>query len=350
MQRCTSSTPLNTSPVAIGDILFVAPLGVLSPPTHAVPKDHAAIYLNKSSAPLRAPSNIVITEVQRITYLTSLARQGQKDYFLKFSICETLSGIFGHLVSVVPSIDSLSSSGSCQIFSTAEETIQSCSTRIALPVSSGEIIGTGGGDTSSAVAFGLYDSKIQNTFITPSRYSNALLTAVCPYEYFADPVKSELYSKLGSASSLSTEAPLCAGISIDQPATAQGVWVQQVNPINLSSDETSFATLGPDPHKRQTKSVLAFGLPALNVLGPTSVQNQLTLESRVNRPPANITTDNKIYCYVENETTSVYSYFVQLVNFSELKVERISHPLGGSPCSADPTTWAFSSAAIWYIR
>jgi hypothetical protein len=77
----------------------------------------------------------------------------------------------------------------------------------------------------------------------------------------------------------------------------------------------------------------------------------VTTTGQVNRRFSDVTADGLVYCYFPTSMpTARESYFVQLSNSNVLTIEKVTLSAGQTPCTADPSTWAFTSAAVNFIR
>jgi hypothetical protein len=60
---------------------------------------------------------------------------------------------------------------------------------------------------------------------------------------------------------------------------------------------------------------------------------------RVNRGFEHVTVDGNVYCYTAADPTTE-SWLMTLTGASELRVRRVSHAVGVSPCASDPEGWS----------
>jgi hypothetical protein len=201
------------------------------------------------------------------------------------------------------------------------------------------------------------DSRVTDGYLNAARYGkdNAPGT-ICPWDFYIESVKTQIYSKIGlSATSLSTESPKCGTLAIDRFGTAAGRWTSKDNPGNgFDPADGKFLVLVADTYRPQTRiaySTRLDGIASNLQFEPVNYPRFPVQESgRVNRQPTQITDDGNIYCYVVDLTTSTESFLVQLINKSELKVEKVMHQAGASSCSRAVNEWNFSSRAITLIR
>lgn len=350
--NCSGTAVLGTLPVPLSAIVSLTPIGNLGPPFHTIPTDHVGFYLNGTGIPLTAPTRMRVSRVATVKYLVSPFRQGVTDYSIEAGICGGLSLILGHIQTVTSTIAGATGTN-CETYSTANETVQSCRNDNAdFEIGEGEAIGTVGAASIGAFDLGIYGNGNSNFFVNPSRYSSKTLSALCPYDYFAPALKTQLYALIGDGVTLASgEPPQCGSMSVDVAGTARGVWTLQSNPVNQSGDETNFAVLAPDPLFPVSKQTFAFGLTALSAsIGAGLPHYPVATTGRVNRQFRDVTADGLLYCYVQNPATSNFSYLVGLEAGNVLAIRKVPHLIGATPCNADPSTWSAATGATRFIR
>ena len=334
------SFTFTVSPVDESKIAYIIGMGTFGVPGHVIPNEHGGIFLNAQGVTLRAPGVLRIANLRRTRYLTSPTRQGEADYAIMYFAGTSEDGVFGHVTSLAPRFDALMTGLQCSNYSTDVETVESCSVNVNAVTTPGEPLGTVGGPTANVVDWGHHDANVTNPFANPSRYTPALLHTVCPYDRFEPTLRASLTAKLQR-----TATPRCGEVAVDVPNTAQGVWVDARNAGSQLGDETSFITLAPqydDPTNRLRLAAAPAGIGARQL--DVVIENS---GSR-NRPFTTITPNGAITCYVEAGGTA--SLFVALRTNGQLRVERVAHGAGSSPCNGDPASWAFSAAAMDFVR
>ena len=357
--KCSIENIFKRLPVEVSKISYVAPIGVLAPVGGSpLPKQHTGFMLNEFGVPIFAPGDLTITQIRKVTYNVSPTRPGYIDYAIFFSVCDEVRGHFGHITNLNPILQPRATEYQCSSYSTVDETVQSCTANVKIKVAEGTQIATSGtASHSPAVDTGMSDSRVTDGYVNPGRYGkdNAPGT-ICPWDFYVDSVKTQLYSKIGlSATNLSTESPKCGTLAIDKFGTAAGRWTSKDNPGNgFDPADGKFLVLVADTYQPQSRIAYSTRLEAIasNLkFEPVNYPRFPAKESgRVNRQPVQITDDGNIYCYVVDLTTSTESFLVQLINKSELKVEKVPHQAGASTCSRGVNEWIFSSRAIALIR
>lgn len=344
MPACGTGPYFTVLPVAEGDIKSAGPLGGLNPPGHTVPNDHAGLYVNTMGVTIVVPGDMRVKRVRRSRYLVSPVRQGQADFAIYFDLCRDIEGQLGHLTTLRADLEARIATSDCTTYSTSDETLESCVSNVNINLLAGEPLGTVGGATAMAFDFGTYDARHTNEYVNPSRVLSSTLHSVCPYELFAPTEAEYLLSRVGFSAPYRTVEPRCGSMNVDVAGTPQGVWVRADQARKQGGDESMFLTLAFDQVHPETAQVLALGPPELGA-APFSVPILMT--GRVNRLFSQVPNDGSIYCYAG---VTQQSHFIALSADATLTVERVMHVPGMSPCNADPATWAFSDAAIEFIR
>jgi len=328
------------SPIDLGSIAYIVGMGTFGVPGHVIPNEHGGIFVTGQGVTLRSPGAIRIANLRRTTYLTSPTRQGEADYAIMYFAGTSEDGVFGHVTSLAPRFAALMSGLQCSTYSTDVETVESCSVNVSVDAAAGEALGTVGGATANVVDWGHHDSAITNAFANPSRYTPALLHAICPYDRFEPSVRAALTAKLQR-----TATPRCGEVAVDVAGTAQGVWVDATHATAQLGDETSFITLAPqydDPVHTLRLAAAPIGI------GGQQLDVAIAATGSKNRPFNTVTANGAITCYAQDSGTA--SLFVALLPSGQLRVERVAHAAGQSPCDANPATWSFSGAAMNFIR
>lgn len=337
---CPGGPIFSVSPVPLDAITSIVGMGWFTAPGHVVPSDHGGMFVKAEGVELRAPGAITIVALRRVTYAVSPNRQGVKDYAITYHACGREMGTFGHVASLTPDLEGRIGGAQCTTYSTAEETVETCTENVHIDVAAGDLLGAVGGASAEVVDWGHMDEARAHPFVNPSRFAPAVLHATCPYDRFEPPLRDLLVAKMQR-----TLEPRCGSMDIDVRDTAQGVWVDASNAVSQAGDERPFITLGPH-YEDETKLRLALGPEAL---GGRERDVPREPAGRKNRSFADVGPDGVIYCYVES-TMSTESHLLGLDASGELRVELRAHAAGASPCDTDPSTWAFTPAAMTFIR
>ncbi|MDH5301900.1 MAG: hypothetical protein OEW58_11115 [Gammaproteobacteria bacterium] len=342
----TIDTPLFAAlPVAESAISEVIVFGELDPGGgDVIPNGQTGIRLAQQGVQLVAPADAYIVAVKKATWLASPTRQGESDYTVVFRPCTDVTVTFSHVATITPNLESYLGNATCEEYSTESETIRSCVAEgFEIPILAGDVLGTAGGVTAGGLDFDMMDLRSTATVTTRVEepyYKNA----VCFSRYYSGANRTLLESKTGLSGDMRDGTPACGTIEVDIAETAQGVWVRKDNPVAYSGNADSYLTLAPGFLHPEAKLDLSFGGQALR---PLMTVPRSTV-GRTNLDFGSVSGDGLIYCYADvNDTVSV---FLSLSANQELKIERLTHDLGLTPCSNSSDTWAFSNLAVTYIR
>lgn len=347
---CADAPLFSTLPVDQSQIKTVTPLGNISPPSHTLPNDHVAIYLNGAGVKLVAPGKIHVETLRKTHYLKSAFRQGKSDYAVSFKSCATISGLLGHIQELEPKLKAMVDQGDCGTYDTADETVEACYAQVSLDLNAGDEIGTVGSNTMHSFDFGLYDESHENKYVNKSRYNEPTLNAVCPYEQFTPALKQFMLSSIKDGQgNPRTDEPLCGTMEIDVPQTAQGAWIKKSMAASSHlGDESPFISLMPDPLSPSTTQGFSIGAQELGARYETM---PISSAGRVNLKFSDVKSIGSIYCYLPGANyLQDHSFFIALTSSQSLTIERVSHAKDQSPCMNAPQGWSFSSQAIQYVR
>ena len=222
-----------------------------------------------------------------------------------------------------------------------------------MTLAAGAPLGTGGLTTIPgflAVDLGLLDHRVENFYVNPSRYPGPTFPAVCPYEYFGGANRDALLARIRDPArpgEAPAGEPRCRTMAVDVAGTAKGVWAGVGVTGKVAGNETRFITLADYPHLPQERLALSLGPGAL---GARVEVVPRTTFGQENRAFDEVTGNGALYCYFSGEAASAQSWFVSLAAGGTLRVERIQHAPGASPCAADPGAWAFGAGAMSFVR
>jgi hypothetical protein len=292
---------------------------------------------------LRAPGNLAVTRLRRTTYTTSSTRQGVSDYTVEFAVCREVTGWFGHVATLAASVrpEQLSWTD-CQQYSTAFETVQTCSARPEnLSVAAGTELGLTGlrSAAQSVIDFGLTDTRVRHTYVAAQRFPPPTLHAICPWEAFDAGNQAILLGKLRDPvrpTVTPSGSPRCGTMQVDVAGTAKGVWAE-VGAGQVGGDETRYVTLANYPYRPEEQLALSIGPASAGAV--LAVVPRLT-SGQVNRAFEHVSADGRLYCYTGDPR--VAASWILSVSTNGLVIARRAHAPGASPCLADPSTWSVS--------
>jgi hypothetical protein len=351
VEQCPALPYFTQLPVDEGAVLWTTVIGPFSPPGHTLPSDHGGVYVQGQGIPLRAPGPLTLTSIRRTRYLASTFRTGGEDFALDLNVCDDVRVTLGHIVSLPEALAALVQPGGCQQYSTANETVESCHTRVKRAITAGEPLGTVGGATALAFDFGVYDRRHHNTFANPTRYGEQMIQAVCPWELFADEPRRLLLSRVGLGTQRRMGEPACGTMEVDRPGTPQGMWIEESRAGGSMSggDESPYITLTNDVVRPAEKLFFSIGVPAL---GPGGYQASMLAEGPRQRPFAQVPPDGSVICYevqsgvFRPEGSPRMSFLLSLTG-DRLRLEKREDAVA---CDGEPATWAFGPAARTFVR
>jgi hypothetical protein len=344
-ETCGPPPYFTVLPVAPADFDLITVIGGLGAPGHTLPTAHAGFGLSRVGAPVITPGPLQITEIRRVRFLVSPNRQGVTDYSANFQVCREISGWFGHLTTLAPTIPTAQLEWrNCETYSTAEETVENCFARPRnLRLSAGDPLGTGGLSIELGLMgldFGMEDTRVNHFYVNRSLHPRPTFQAICPWEQFDAVNRVLLFSKLRDPAVPWLEPggePRCGTMQVDVANTAKGVW-REPGVGKAQGDERRFITLANYPYRPEDHLVLSLGPVAL---GARVAVVPRQAAGRVNRAFEQVAPDGSIYCYTATgEPGASESWFLALTAPSELRMRRVTHGVGASPCGADPATWS----------
>jgi hypothetical protein len=345
-ETCGAPPYFTVLPVPQVDLSYVPVLGGMDAPGHVLPTDHGAFFLVREKVPLRAPGNIVVTDLRRVRYSGPDVPPGEEDYAIFFSACREVSGWFGHVSSLAPGFSpSTVTYTNCRTYSVIWADVETCEARVNIELMAGDDLGTGG----PVMDFGVIDERVTNFYVSPHRIGGPN-HAVCMWEYFDPTNRALLFSRIRDTlrpEVVPAGEPRCGTMEVDVAGTAKGVWAEVgVGPV--AGDERGYIALADYPYRPQQELALS--------LGPASLGARVAIvtkeaSGRVNRAFQDVVAGGGIYCYgPQTNGSSTSSWFLQVTSSTALRIEHIEHGPGTSPCGDEPGTWAFGSTAVTMVR
>lgn len=226
------------SPLALEEINYIVPLGNFNPPGHALPTDHEYFYYDSSQThDLFAPGDGVLYQVQRKTYIPDPSTGIQyTDDGLFIQYGGKVHLILGHVATLSQEISG--------VLGEIKEGMTKCNIKIK----AGQLLGKVGGEGMpvTALDFWCVNTSIKPSYVRPERYPDDSKYAVDGLQYYAEPLKSELYGKIQR-----TAEPLCGQYDYDIEGKLAGNWFRDGVPVDewQGADCLSFAYNNLDPSK-----------------------------------------------------------------------------------------------------
>jgi hypothetical protein len=355
-EPCGPPPYFTAAPVAEADVNMIAVFGGLGAPGHTLPTAHSGFMLARENVPVFSPGRIRITDVRRVTYVASPTREGERDYAVFFRVCDEVQGWFGHLISLAPGIPDNESGSGCEVYSTSDETVESCTLRVSHTLEAGDPLGAGGLSEARGflgLDFGLLDDRVSNFYVNPARYPQPTFRAVCPYEYFDAANRAWMLAAIRDPArphETPSGEPRCGTMEVDVAGTAKGVWAETGVAGPVQGDETRYVTLANYPYDPQQRLALSLGPAALGARVAV-VPRETT--GRVDRAFEQVTADGLLYCYrIADPADYSYglSWLLTMPSPTSLALELITHPGDPGPCADDPATWQLSAGAQSFVR
>lgn len=206
-------------PTDLTKIASIVPAGA---PAGGVIKPHSYFH-NKNKpdgdnvrVPVYAVADSVLTSV---AYYGSIA--GTAEYLIFFDVTCEISFKYDHISEVAPKI--------ATVAPTVPSNTSQGGRTDAITFEAGELIGYSvGAGGYGAWDFGAYDLTYTNQFANQERYVTGGMTqslhTVCPYDYFVEPLKSQLYALLGTHDQRLLPDVECTTTERDVLGTASGAW------------------------------------------------------------------------------------------------------------------------------
>lgn len=284
-----TETPLSTtlvftqSPIDVGAIEFVVPLGNLNPPGHTLPTDHIYFYhrLRNPSAPIYdvfAPAGGIVRE----------ARRGNDDV-VRVQVTGSATYYLGHV-----KLDASIQQG--------------------MSVVAGQKLGT-----TSTLSYGLdiglvnYDRTL--AFVNPARYGDDTRNADSALRFFAEPVRSALYAKVDRRG-----GNLDGKIDFDVAGRLSGNWFQDGLPVG----ESTVLDAGPK-QLAFVRDVADASAVRVSVGGALGMQGAYAVQAGA-PDPASVGPDSgrvayRLFVAVSNPGSPVGLLIVQMTDGETLRVQ-----------------------------
>jgi len=300
---------LTESPVNMGQLEIITPLGSLSPQEgHVFPVDH--VYLRtvagrwtdggetSGAVDVQAPGEVWLTRVAFVEY----EKEGtviDKDYSLYFSPCEEIEMAYYHVKSLDPALEAkldleydhdheYLTGGHNQLRREAEVTVR---------LAAGEVMGKAGG-TGSGQAF---DFRAVDRRREPIKHANAgrwqdsQSYIVCPFDYYGGAMKEKFMTLMGEGQKRRTAEPLCGTVEQDLSGTAQGAWFAEE--VKKSFPEDPHLALVHD-EVNPRKPIFSVGTAmGKSGLAPGLYEFEVGSRGVTNRDFNEVNETGRIYCY-----------------------------------------------------
>lgn len=331
LPECTGQQ-FTVSPVDLGELDEITPLGNIGPPGHTLPTEHLYLHLwptGTSSAlvPLKAPGDIHITG---ISVAADENAPHQEDYTFTFALCKDVFGYFKHAKELSVELKAALDNAECE---GVAESHGLCSKRILLAVSAGTVIGKVG-HTQGNFDFGAYDYRVQLPFANPASYGDLeaagfgrprSLSIVCPLDLYAPAVRTQFYNKIQR-----TAGPRCGTTMQDVPGSLQGNWFYNRGRADLEWDNhLAFVHGNGDPSTAVISVANVFMDPSKWVFSPSG-------SGLANRDFKDVKPDGSIYCYDRGGSGRI---LVKMDSAAKIRIEHQQGSCSGSMALVSPVVY-----------
>jgi hypothetical protein len=288
------------SPIDVGVISTLVPIGNLNPPDHTLPTNHAYFFHpSAANAEVRAPAGGTIGTIQRGT-----------DDQIYVSVSPGFDYYLAHI-----RLDSGMAQGG--------------------KLTAGQRIGVTA-SVANAMDLGLINNAVTKFFVRPERYIAGTLHGDSPLKYFSEPAKSDLYAKVTR-----TGGDKDGRIDFDQAGRLAGNWFR---PDLLPVTDTENFGNGPK-HLAFVRDVNDPSLIRISIGGTLSITGAFYVQAGA-PDPADVATSSGTVAYqlffVPQAQQPAGVMIVQMIADDRIQVE--TFPSGTS------TSVAFTGAALTYIR
>jgi len=323
---CTESEIFSYRPIAEDSYTNIMPLGHLNPPSHTIPTDHIYLVLNRDGSKsavtdVFSPGEITIYEIKKAQFFDNNGNVMDEDYGVYFSPCKQIRAWYGHII-ISDAIKTELDKYECMEMGSPPGTKQ-CNYIINYKVKVGEYMGITGGGNSACLDLGVYDSRSNlNGFANRDRYSNEYLQTKCPIDYFTDELKTKMAERFGWENERRTVEPICGNLMQDVPGTIQGVWFDgPISNLNLENEGKVISVVHDNMLGIKGKLVIGG-----QISEPGVIEFNPTHSGTKNREPNEVKSDEKIYCYQNDNLENKYmpllgKVILQLVDVNTLKIE-----------------------------
>ncbi len=227
-------------PTDLSQIASIVPTGA---PAGGVIKPHSYLHNqnkidgNNVRVPVYAVADSVLTSVAYYDTIVDTS-----EYLIFFDVTCEISFKFDHISEVAPKIAAVSPKTASANSATTHTD--------AISFQAGELIGyTVGAGGFGAWDFGAYDLTYTNQFANQERYEIGHMTqsihAVCPYDYFEEPLKSQMYALFGTHDQRLLSGIECTTTERDVIGAASGAWFDSLD-FQFSESKISIGMLPGD--------------------------------------------------------------------------------------------------------
>lgn len=196
----SATLSFTVSPIDVGSLQYIVPLGNMGPWAHTLPTDHAYIYHHVGAGSF-TPINVLAPASGTITGIVNVTASAP-DGKTWVDVNSRYIYYFDHVV-LAPGLG------------------------VGSKVTAGQLFGTSPG---IAFDFAVIDMASTHSFITPARYGRDTINSRSPFPYFVEPIRTALYAKVQR-----NGGDLDGKINYDVSGTLSGNWFSDELPVGPSS-------------------------------------------------------------------------------------------------------------------
>ncbi len=280
----------------LGNITGIKPLGNMNG-GHILPNQADHVYVDSSlggDIEVHAPGAAELLQI--VTQADQTGLEGNR-VTIYFSPCKSVMFAY-QFDSLSPALkQAIADQAPIQVQNSGD-VMHNTIYRTDIPLTSGEVLGTVSGELDFAAAdVRTPPLEFLDMSAATGMLADSYLHAVCPLDYFAEPMRSTLRGLLTIKNAGENGIPQCGAIMQDEAGTAQGNWYKQgANFRNgiMGSDLLAIVHSNLNP----AEGVVSFGtsLKPSEWLG-TQIVFMPAESGVINREPSEVTPDGKTYCF-----------------------------------------------------
>ena len=229
----------------VDPLVSIVPLGNSNPRGgHTFPTPHNYVYFDEQGNTdldvynVMAPGDITLTSIETMTYTHKTTDVQSADYSINFKSqrCSSVIGYYKHVKGLESSLEDLleTIAKSCNAYDAGDQNVERCNYSLSHNVSSGDVIGTVGGDGQEQANFdfGVADKRTRLDFLDQNYYWSDFYYMTCPWDYYSAEFKAtyDIIAKFGIKEQglefVSRQGePACGVFMQDVAGTAKGNWL-----------------------------------------------------------------------------------------------------------------------------
>lgn len=301
------------SPVDLSSIALVTALGHLAPPGHVLPTDHVYFYaVNFDARPVPVDTIRRVVVAPATGRIRWMMQPVGTDWKIEIVVTPTFAYYLDHVV-------------------------KDSSVRVGNIVQAGERVGVT--NPGGSIDLGAYDmTKPLTGFANPKRYPDQTLHCVSPWQYFVEPLKTQLYAMLRRAPGATDRD---GRIDYDVPGHLVGNWFDSTVP----DDATASGPVGWPKSVAFVYDEYDPSLVRISIGGTIAHPGIWTIPPDAPRP-ADVTVESgKVayrLMYTESFTVQAGLMLVQMVAPDRIRIEVFEGSQAGNA--------EFDDAARTYLR